>query len=71
MYGLPYYEGVTERCVARLCLTLLCLQIVCIRCHCLHTGIKNHHLKLSVYFLAQFDASFHCPENVDKYKVVF
>ena len=37
----------------------------------LHADIKNHHLKLFVCFLAQFDVSFHCPESVDRYKVAF
>ena len=37
----------------------------------LHTGIKSHRLYLSAHFLALFDASFHYPENVGKYSVIF
>ena len=34
-------------------------------------GYNESHLKLSVDFLTRFDASFHYPENVDRYKVAF
>ena len=50
---------------------LLNLRIIHTQYRYLHTGIKHHHLWLISHFLALFDVSFHYPENVGKYRIIF
>ena len=50
---------------------LLNLQTIHTQYHYLHTDIKNHHLWLINHSLSLFDVSFHYPENVGKYKIIF
>ena len=50
---------------------LLNLQIIHTQYHYLHMDIKNHHLWLVNHSLSLFDVSFHYPENVGKYKIIF
>ena len=50
---------------------LLRLQIIHTQYHYLHTDIKNHHLWLINHSLSLSDVSFHYPENVGEYKIIF
>ena len=51
--------------------SLLNLQIIHTQYRYLHTDIKNHHLWLINHCLSLFDVSFHYPESVGKYRIVF